>query len=210
MRSLRFGLVLGAAIAGGCAGMSAEECQLADWQTIGYEDGVAGYSGDAIARHRKSCAKAGVQPDRAAYELGRAEGLESYCDPINGYRVGVNGGTYRGVCNAEMEPSFLTAYHEGRELHRLRSDVGQLTSRLNYQHRMIADQKEEILDIEKALIADETTPEARIALLLDLKEASRELGELENEVYQIERDRAMAEAALRDYEENHSYSASLF
>ena len=26
----------------GCAGMSANECELADWQAVGYEDGVQG------------------------------------------------------------------------------------------------------------------------------------------------------------------------
>ena len=210
MRKATYFLIAGAAALSGCAGMSTEECQLADWETIGYEDGVNGFSGDAIARHRRDCAKAGVAPDRIAYERGRAEGLVSYCAPMNGYRVGSSGGSYRGVCAADLEPSFLAAYNEGRELYRLRADVGQLTSRLNYQHRMIDEQREEINDIEKSLIATETTAEERVQLLFDLKEASRELGELEGEIYQIERDRAQAEAALRAYEEDHSYTASLF
>ena len=46
----------------GCATMDKSECLTVDWRTIGYEDGVAGHSGDCIAQHRKACAKYGVAP----------------------------------------------------------------------------------------------------------------------------------------------------
>ena len=106
-------IVVSAAVAlSGCAGMSAEECQLADWETIGYEDGVRGASGQAIASHRKSCAKAGVAPDRVAYERGRASGLETYCRPANGYRVGESGHAYSGVCPAELDGATTQAVQE--------------------------------------------------------------------------------------------------
>ena len=44
----------------GCASMSGQECMVADWQAIGYEDGVRGASGDRIGNHRKACAKHGL------------------------------------------------------------------------------------------------------------------------------------------------------
>ncbi|MEO0996019.1 MAG: DUF2799 domain-containing protein [Pseudomonadota bacterium] len=194
------------AIVAGCAGMSAEECQLADWETIGYEDGAAGASGDAIARHRRACAKAGVAPDRVAYEAGRSEGLVAYCQPANGYAVGADGHTYRGVCAASLEGPFLAAYHQGREYYRLRSNVSTLLSRLNFQHRAIQEQRDDIVAIEQDLISAEVTPEDRVALLVDLKEASRSLGEMENEVIELERDLAVAETELEAWESN-SYSA---
>src|SRR6476620_8695628 len=80
-----------------CSTMSKEECLAVDWRTIGYEDGVAGYSGDRISQHRKACAKYGVQTDLNQYQAGRAQGLREYCKPANGYRLGSRGGSYGGV-----------------------------------------------------------------------------------------------------------------
>jgi len=38
----------------GCAGMSAEECAVSDWRTIGFEDGSMGYTADRVGNHRKA------------------------------------------------------------------------------------------------------------------------------------------------------------
>ena len=71
------------------ANMGQNECKAVDWKTIGYEDGVAGRSGEQIGVHRRACAKYGVIPDLEAYRLGRAEGLREFCQPHSGYRAGV-------------------------------------------------------------------------------------------------------------------------
>ena len=94
----------------GCASMSKNECRAVDWRTIGYEDGVAGYSGERIAQHRKACAKHGVAPDLDAYRAGREQGLSEFCQPHNGFLFGSRGGTYQGVCPAELAPGFVDAY----------------------------------------------------------------------------------------------------
>ena len=52
MRSATPGILAIAMLLGGCATMSESECLTVDWQTIGFEDGVAGYSGDRIGQHR--------------------------------------------------------------------------------------------------------------------------------------------------------------
>ena len=88
MRSARHRLALPlAAIAcllAGCSStMSKDECRTVDWRTVGYEDGVAGRSGERIGEHRKACAEHGVTPDLNAYRAGRAEGLREYCQPHN-------------------------------------------------------------------------------------------------------------------------------
>src|SRR3954465_4724012 len=81
----------------GCSTMNKQECLAVDWRTVGYEDGVAGYSGDRIAQHRKACAKYGVQTDLSQYQDGRAQGLREYCKPANGYQLAARGGSYNGV-----------------------------------------------------------------------------------------------------------------
>ena len=43
--------------------LSKDECRAVDWRTVGYEDGVAGRSGEQIGRHRQACAEYGVAPD---------------------------------------------------------------------------------------------------------------------------------------------------
>ena len=71
--------------------MSEQECAATDWRTVGYEDGVAGRSGDNIGQHRKACAKHGVSPDLTLYQAGRNDGLREYCQPANGFRAGADG-----------------------------------------------------------------------------------------------------------------------
>src|SRR5215475_10016900 len=94
-------------VLGGCASMSKDECLTVDWRTVGYEDGVAGFPGDRIAEHRKDCAKYGGSTSLELYQQGRAQGLQEYCQPANGYNIGVRGGGYAGVCPANLEPAFL-------------------------------------------------------------------------------------------------------
>src|SRR5512136_1452288 len=105
------------AIAGCSATMSRDECRTVDWRTIGYEDGVAGRSGEQIGLHRKACAEYGVTPNLDAYRAGRAEGLREYCQPHNGYRAGATGAASDDVCPADLAPAFIAAYDSGRELY---------------------------------------------------------------------------------------------
>lgn len=99
-----------------CATMDRDECLTVDWRTVGFEDGVAGHSGDRIGQHRKACAEYGVTPDLTAYQAGRDEGLHEYCVPANGFRLGSQGGSYGGVCPTDVEVGFIDAYQSGRQL----------------------------------------------------------------------------------------------
>src|SRR5512139_1467654 len=118
-RYLSAALLLIALAMSGCSTMNKQECLSVDWRTVGYEDGVAGYSGDRIAQHRKACAKYGVQTDLDQYQGGRAQGLREYCKPANGYRLGSRGGSYGGVCPADMEDGFMSAFEVGHQLYTL-------------------------------------------------------------------------------------------
>lgn len=197
---MRYAFLAGAALLSGCAGMSESQCQLADWETVGFEDGVAGRSGAAIGEYRRDCAKAGVVPDRQAYETGRQAGLAEYCRPANGYRLGDRGAGYAGVCGGHDEYAFLDAYRAGRVLYELRLNVNRHVAALDRLHGDIDDQKLRIAEIEKKLIAPETTTEERITLLVDLKQASELVGELEGAVFTEQQALAEAQARLNDAE----------
>src|SRR5262245_55831420 len=123
----------------GCNSMSEKECLSTDWRTVGYEDGVNGYAGDRIGRYRNACSEHGVTPDLAQYQAGRDQGLQEFCKPANGFRVGAHGGSYGGVCPADLDESFVDAYQTGRQLYTLRSRVGSAQNEL-YSIRSEMDQ----------------------------------------------------------------------
>ena len=198
--------VLGAMLAvlalSGCASMSSEECVATDWWAVGHEDGARGYTSERFSRHRTACAKHGITADFAAYKEGREQGLIEYCQPGRGYDVGVSGGRYYGVCDADLEPDFLDAYNAGYHLYTLRSNVSRASSRIAGRERELESVKEEIRQKEAALIDRETTTEQRILLLADLKDLSERTGQIETEIKVLYRELAQYQVELDSYQAN--------
>ena len=192
-------LLVSLALLGGCATMSQQECQVTDWRTVGYEDGARGAAADAIGRYRKTCAKHGVAPDFQAYQAGRQEGLRTYCQPHTGFDLGARGGSYRGICPADLEPDFLAAYRDGRQLNELEAGVRGADREIAAREQALDDLSQELRDTEAALIAAETTAEERVLLVLDVKELSERQGRLENEIVDLERERAVRAQELARY-----------
>lgn len=184
----------------GCASMSADECVMSDWHTIGFEDGSKGYTMDRLGQHRKACAKHGVAPDLRAYQSGRDDGLYQFCQPSRGFNLGAGGGQYNGVCGDHSEPQFLDAYRSGYHLYNLRTNVNSATYQINARTQEIETLKEDIRSKEAALIHKETPTEERILLLADLKDLSERIGQLESEVYMLVEDRARHEEQLAAYQ----------
>jgi len=185
---------------GGCAGMSADECALSDWRTIGFEDGSMGYTADRVGSHRKSCAKHGVAPDFDAYQAGWREGVRQFCQPSRGFNVGASGARYNGICPSDMEPEFVDAYNAGHKLYSLRANVSQATNQINARKAALERKEDRIRVVEAALIARETTAENRVMLLVELKELSEETGQIEAEIVALVEERAVYEQQLAEYE----------
>ena len=198
---LMIGAAVLALVLSGCASMSSEECAASDWTAIGYEDGSRGYTTDRFASHRKACAKHGHTADFQAYQQGRNQGLVEFCQPARGYSLGANGGQYYGVCAAEFEPEFLDAYRAGQRLYSLRSNVNAANSQVYARERELEDVKALIRTKEAQIISLETTNEERILLLVDLKDLSERIGELETEIEVLLEERARHEAELAHYEQ---------
>ena len=185
---------------GGCAGMSADECALSDWRTIGFEDGSMGYTADRVGSHRKACAKHGVAPDFEAYQSGWREGVRQFCQPSRGFNVGASGARYNGICPSDMEPEFVDAYNAGHRLYNLRASVNQATNQINARKATLERKEDRIRAVEAELIARETTAENRVLLLVELKELSEETGQIEAEIVALVEERAVAEQQLAEYE----------
>ncbi len=185
----------------GCASMNADECVASDWFAIGHEDGSRGYTSDRFGKYRTACAKHGVSPDFQAYQNGREQGLVEFCQPGRGYNYGVNGGQYRGVCSVELESGFLEAYRAGKHLHTLRAHVSNANSQIyNREHELEVSEKRATA-IAVALVSSDTTTEQRIHFLVELKEISKRIGQLESEIELLIVDRARFEQDLQHYEQ---------
>lgn len=106
-----------------CATLKEEECLTVNWYNIGYEDGTKGHESSRVALHRKACSKYGVIPDLSLYQQGRSEGLIEYCTPHKGYSQGVNGLTYRDVCQGNLKDPFQQAYYIGRDIYLFQKQI---------------------------------------------------------------------------------------
>jgi hypothetical protein len=91
------GLVM--ALLAGCASMSESECRVADWGRVGLADGAGGVPQGRLASYVEDCGKIGVQPVADAYTQGWNAGITHFCTPINGWRAGLAGDSFRAqVC----------------------------------------------------------------------------------------------------------------
>ncbi len=194
------GLALVLSGLGGCASMSSDECVTGDWEAIGYEDGARGYTTAQLGERRKACAKHGVTPDFAAYQSGREQGLVEYCTPGRGFDVGSRGGRYNGVCGANLEADFLDAYNAGYHLYTLQSNVNRANSAIHSRENELERIDDEMREKEAALISSETTTEERVLLLVDLKDLSERIGQLEAEIQDLYEQRARHQVELENYQ----------
>lgn len=205
--SIRLTSIFAAALLfGGCASMSKEECLVTDWRTVGYEDGVAGYSGNRIAQHRKACAKHGVAPNLDAYQSGRASGLREFCVPQNGFRVGNRGSSYNGVCPVELEPAFLGAYETGRELNRLRARVSNTANRIDSLRSEIDNIDRDLISVAAEMMKPDTTLERRAQIVIDTKQMAERRGEAKAEIPHLEDDLAHYRRELADFRAHLAYA----
>lgn len=192
-------LLLIAFATSGCSTMNKQECLAVDWRTVGYEDGVAGYSGDRIAQHRKACAKYGVQTDLDQYQAGRAQGLREYCKPANGYRLGSRGGSYGGVCPADMEDSFVNAFETGHQLYALGARVSEAKSQLASKRRELERVEHGIAESAATAVSKDTNKEDRVDAVADTAQLAERAGRLKEEIRQLERDTVRFEHEYEEY-----------
>ena len=203
---LTAGILAAMAALAGCNSMSAQECLATDWRTVGYEDGVNGFAGDRIGRYRNACSEHGVTPNLGEYQSGRDQGLQEFCKPVNGFRVGARGGAYGGVCPADLDESFVDAYQSGRQLYTLRSRVSSTHGEI-YSMRAELDQIDRDLVTIGARMVDPTvTNEQRAQLLVDTKHRAERKGEIKTRIPQLESELAFYQRELDDYRATLTYA----
>ncbi|HEY5807535.1 MAG TPA: DUF2799 domain-containing protein [Povalibacter sp.] len=202
---LTVGILTVMAVVAGCSSMSADECLATDWRTVGYEDGVAGYSGNRVGQYRKACGKHGVTPDLAEYQLGREQGLLEFCRPQNGFRIGARGRGYDGICPAELDEPFLDAYQSGRQLYTLRSRVGNTADEI-YSMQAESDRLDaDLVSVAARILDPSITQEYRAQLLVDSKHMAERKGEIRARIPQLQGDLVVYQRELDDYRATLTY-----
>ena len=185
-RELRWPLiVLLGLLTSGCASMGEDECRVADWRAIGYEDGASGKTASHIGERREACAKYGVAPNFAAYQRGREEGLRGYCTPASGYRLGREGRPLAAVCPSELQGDFRDAYKSGREIHQAAAVVRSTKSTLRRKKRERDEVRSSLTSKTSQLIAPSTDTERRIELLVEIQELTSRKKAIENEISKL-------------------------
>jgi len=144
----------------GCASLSENECRSANWEDIGYRDGVKGARSDRAQDHATACVEYGVSLDREAWKAGYERGLGVYCTPENAVEIALSGGNYAGVCPPESDTEFATHWRAARPVYEQRQKVVALDSRrreLEYAYSSADDDREryavrtELARIDEAL-----------------------------------------------------------
>lgn len=199
------GILAAVAALSGCNSMSAQECLATDWRTVGYEDGVNGYTGDRIGRYRNACSEHGVTPNLAEYQAGRDQGLTEFCKPVNGFRVGAHGGGYSGVCPAELDPPFVDAYQSGRQLYTLRSRVGSTQGEIYSMHAELERIDRDLVSIGAQILDPTVNNEQRAQLLVDSKHMAERKGEIKARIPQLESELVGYQRDLDDYRATLTY-----
>jgi len=179
LTKLIFIVVSSVTLLSSCATLSVEECVVGNWQAIGYNDGVAGYSANRLAAHSKACAKADVAVDFESWERGRQLGLEKYCTVSNAYNIGLRGLELNSVCPAKISRTLQKANQQGREYYRLKKQLSDDKELLDkYEAEYIKLRDGQMLDFENE------------------KEARRYLLSLPNELRRLERQISRTERRL--------------
>ena len=155
------GLVAAAALLGSCTTMSKDECLAGAWGEKGYADGAAGYPMTRLDEHAQACARYQVEPNPAAYESAREDGLRSYCTFERGWSEGRSGNSYYGVCRPEEEAAFLPAYRDGLQLHAVEAAVESAESALNSATARIGDRQEKLDAKQRELRGEGLTDEEK-------------------------------------------------
>lgn len=179
---LRNGLPLLLALAiSGCASLNKEECLTADWRTVGFHDGAAGYTAERIDAHRQACAEHGVAPNLDRYLDGRQNGLKEYCRPARGYQEGLEGVAYGGVCPPELEQAFVGAHEAGLRIHAMEDDIHDQERALRAKERRLKEVSGKSAAAQSTIIAS-NNPTTRARALADIQSLNKEKGELEHEI----------------------------
>jgi hypothetical protein len=194
---MRILLVVGLALlAGSCATMSPEACQSADWRALGEVDGAAGATLSKYEARSNDCAKVGITPDFPAYSLGRDYGLQSFCQPASGFRAGLNGYSYAGVCTGASEADFMLGYRDGARAYAARQELSSAESAVSSARSERDRLQDKIRAFEETLRRPDATDAEKAEARKRIGEVQDDMRRTRDRIRDAEHDRDRAGYAL--------------
>lgn len=179
--------------------MNENECLVADWRTIGFQDGSVGRTSDWLGKRREACAEFGVAPNMDQYLIGRDQGLVTFCEPRRGFDLGRRNVRYDNVCPPNLEGNFLNAYQDGRGLMQREQNISGLDRAVQDAYALIDGLEQQLTEDAIALAMYEMTPEQRIDYALTIKNMAEERGRLQQSLPQLLSDLEFARQDLSAY-----------
>ena len=137
-----------------CANMNQAQCETANWQAIGYEDGVSGVRDSQFSQHRQECAAHGVTANIDDYLKGHNEGSQQYCTHSNGFFLGIKGKNYNRNCPEELVPLFLSGLNDGKQIYSAQRELDAKDDALERLFARIENFELTISDKKNEMIAD--------------------------------------------------------
>jgi len=161
-------------IVSSCATLSESECESANWEIIGLEDGSQGRDASYIGKHRRACSDYNISPDLNAYLQGRASGLKQFCTQQNGFNRGASGQLNNNVCPFELARTFNIGYYQGVKVYKLQSEINHLIANIHAHQDRIVEIKDLNLILEEQLVSNGIRSQRRRELLREIKQLEKE------------------------------------
>lgn len=177
----------------GCATMNASECQNADWELIGFEDGSRGRLSSYVGRHRQACSEYSITPDMKAYIKGHSSGVEQFCTEPNGFVMGRKGVAYNGVCPSELSEDFLNGYRIGEKFYVVLHAINRLKLSVKSDEDSMERLRDQVQRSEDQLVREGVTKNRRRELLDRIRRDQRKIRRLKRQIRRTERDRVHKE-----------------
>lgn len=139
-----------------CASLSPEECKIADWKKIGFNDAMQG-TDMRLVEHTQACAKVNVQPNQSLYQQGYDQGARQFCNYDKGFEFGKANRNVGSICERiGMSKEFNTGYVQGKHLYTLdqmlyRSTPPYLGHKHEKKHHEEKEREKRLDDKETAL-----------------------------------------------------------
>lgn len=202
-----FAGLLTTALLGACAtGMSKDEYALADWQTIGYEDGLRGWPAERIGAHRVACANIKSRPTSPPTPQAGERGLSEYCQPKNGFRAGLQGAGYANVCSGPGEPLFVDSYRYGRQIHDARAELRSTRARLRNAREGLTYTNTAMASVTAELVLPAVPIDRRAWLATELVRLTQERTELVGRIDQLTAHSQQLAVNVQDLERQSPYA----
>lgn len=160
---------------GGCQMMNVTECEIANWEALGQQDGLKGYA-SMLESRVKSCEKNHITVslfDKQRYQDAYQKSILNYCTPENIYQLSILG---QARINACPEPN----YSQIKKIHDVASNFYK-----NEQELKDLSKKVEEIDDE---IDQTTDKDKRYQLLEEQRILSKKLDRLQKDKLQLNKE----------------------